>query len=107
MKCFASVNPQLEIIVENRPIYLNHYPFLCYGGVYRTGKSQVWELFGHVHTCKQNNSGKDFDRLKFLFPTQYDVGVDFNDYTPISFSEVSEKITKQVENNQNILSQLC
>jgi calcineurin-like phosphoesterase family protein len=31
-----------------------------------------------------------------LFPTQYDVGVDNNDYTPLSWKEVEEKIGKQL-----------
>jgi calcineurin-like phosphoesterase family protein len=30
-----------------------------------------------------------------LFPTQYDVGVDNNDFTPISFEEVKIKIEEQ------------
>jgi calcineurin-like phosphoesterase family protein len=37
-----------------------------------------------------------------LFPTQYDVGVDFNNFTPISWHEVNEKIIQQIENNNNL-----
>lgn len=55
----------------------------------------VYQLFGHVHSGK-NAKGKDIDRLKFLFPTQYDVGVDNNDYTPISWEEVNGEIEKQL-----------
>ena len=29
------VVPQMQISIETRSIYLNHYPFLCYGGIYR------------------------------------------------------------------------
>ena len=63
----------------------------------------VWNLIEHVHTLKSNNSEKDFERLQYLFPTQYNVGVDFNNYTPISFQEVKEKIDFQVKNNVNML----
>ena len=38
----------------------------------------------------------DKDRLANLLPTQYDVGVDNNDYRPISFREVSDIINKQI-----------
>jgi calcineurin-like phosphoesterase family protein len=31
-----------------------------------------------------------------LFPRQYDVGVDNNNYTPISFAEVEVKIQEQI-----------
>ena len=40
-----------------------------------------------------------------LFPTQYDVGVDNNNFTPVSFDQVKAIIQKQVEqfnkNNRN------
>ena len=39
---------------------------------------------------------KDFERIQYLFPYQYDVGVDKNNFTPISFNEVKEKIDQQV-----------
>lgn len=100
---FKLVTMQMEITIENRNIYLNHYPLLCYGGVYRKPEQVVWALSGHTHICKQNNAGKDFNRMQYMFPTQYDVGVDFNDFSPISFAEVKEKIDYQVANNVNLM----
>lgn len=100
---FDGVYEQLVINIEGRYIHLNHYPLLCYGGTYRNHQDQVWNLFGHVHTCLSNNTGQDFDRLKVLFPGQYDVGVDFNNYTPISYLELKEKINYQMRNNVNML----
>lgn len=82
------VVPQLQIEIEDNSIYLNHYPFLCYGGSYRG----VWQLFGHVHSGPQAD-GLDISRLRVLLPTQYDVGVDNNNFTPISYRE--EKIESQ------------
>lgn len=90
MSSFGMVVPQLQIEIEGNPIYLNHYPFLCYGGSYRG----VWQLFGHVHSGP-NAEGLDISRLNTLFPTQYDVGVDNNDYAPISYKEVKAKIEYQ------------
>ena len=99
---FASVQEQLTIDIGKKKVILTHFPLLCYHGTWGT-EMNVWNLMGHVHTLKSNNSGKDFERLQYLFPTQYDVGVDFNNYTPISFQEVKEKIDFQVKNNVNML----
>lgn len=89
---FESVSFQQQITVEGRKIYLNHYPFLTYGGIYR--KDKIWQLFGHVHS-KDNYTGSDAERLNHLLPTQYDVGVDNNNYCPINFHEVRDIIDKQ------------
>jgi calcineurin-like phosphoesterase family protein len=92
---FKCVTWQMLIEIEGRKVLLNHYPFLCYAGVYRDPKSLVYNLYGHVHSGP-NGKGEDIERLKYLFPTQYDVGVDNNDYTPISWHEVEKKIGKQL-----------
>lgn len=98
---FNSVAQQRYLYVENQAMYLNHMPFLCYDGVYR--KDKTWQLFGHVHTTPHNNDGKDTPRLDMLFPTQYDVGVDNNNFTPISFYELKNIINK----NLLIYGELC
>ena len=36
-------------------------------------------------------------RLNITFPNQYDVGVDNNNYTPVSWEQVKEIIQKQVD----------
>lgn len=91
---FEQVVMQMYIEIDKQKIYLNHCPFLCYGGAY----SGTWQLFGHVHTSN-HNTGKDKSRLNMLFPTQYDVGVDNNNFTPISYAEVKRIINKQIENS--------
>lgn len=92
MGWFQDVSQQMTIRVGGQRIVLNHNPFLCYGGSYR----DVWQLFGHVHSGPASHTGLDHPRLKMLFPLQYDVGVDNNDYRPISFAEVKAKIEAQV-----------
>ncbi len=89
---FEGIAMQMMLNVQGQKIYLNHYPFLCYSGSSRN----TWQLFGHVHTCS-NNNGKDSSRLKMLLPTQYDVGVDNNNYTPVSFDQIKATISKQVK----------
>lgn len=97
---FESIQEGLTISVNKKLIYLSHFPYLTYHGTWGT-EHDCWNLIGHVHTLKNNNKGSDFNRLQYLFPTQYDVGVDFNDYAPVSYSEVKEKIDYQIKNNTN------
>ena len=93
-KLFKEVTPQKKIWINKIPIYMNHYPFLCFGGSYK-GLGATWQLFGHVHSNPRSEEGLDHKRLVNCFPTQYDVGVDNNNFTPISFDEVSKIITNQ------------
>lgn len=88
---FESVSLQKHLIIDKRHVILNHYPFLCYAGTYRKPDNCAIQLHGHVHSGP-NNTGLDADRLKMCFPYQYDVGVDNNNYTPISWEEVLMKI---------------
>lgn len=98
-KYFDWIGYQMHLQIEGRSVYLNHYPFLCYGGSYRNPDNAVWQLYGHVHS-KEGQTGQDKERLKYLFPYQYDVGVDNNNYTPVSWDEIKTIINKQVENAQ-------
>ena len=91
MRRFEDVSMQMLISIGKQRVYLNHYPFLCYGGAYRG----TWQLFGHLHTSSRM-TGLDSPRLQMLFPRQYDVGVDNNNFTPISFEEVEVKILAQI-----------
>ena len=95
MDLFEEVEHQMLLDIDGRYVYLNHYPFLCYGGAWRNPNNAVYQLFGHIHSGP-NSSGKDTDRLVHLFPYQYDIGVDNNNYFPVSWYQIKEIITKQV-----------
>lgn len=84
---FEGVASQMVLKIDGRTVYLNHYPFLCYGGAYKQDKYAVVQLYGHVHSGP-HNTGLDVDRLKLTFPYQYDVGVDNNNYTPVSWEQI-------------------
>ena len=96
MELFEGVSHQMILKIDGRTVYLNHYPYLCFGGVWRKPENAVYQLFGHTHSGP-NCRGTDTDRLVNLFPYQYDVGVDNNNYTPVSWEQVKEIIQKQVE----------
>lgn len=93
VECFADIQNQMFIKVEDKEIYLNHFPFTCFDGTYY-GEKATWQLFGHVHSFP-GSFGLDIERLHNLFPTQYDVGMDNNNYTPISFKKIKEIINDQ------------
>ena len=90
------VYEQLTLLIDNKIVYLNHFPYLCF-------PENAYQLFGHVHLSKIKNTGKDFQRCQYLLPNQYDVGVDFNNFKPISWKEVKNRIEYQIENNTNCL----
>lgn len=97
MELFHRVEQQMILKIEDRTVILNHYPFLCYGGTYRPHGDAVWQLHGHVHSSPYDTDrrGKDNERLGLRFPFQYDVGVDNNNFTPVSWEQIKEIINNQ------------
>ena len=88
---FEHVTMQMHIEVDKQKIYLNHYPFLCFDGGYK----DVWQLFGHVHTGRIT-----LELMQFGFNISIlhnDVGVDNNNFMPVSFAQMKIIIEKQVE----------
>lgn len=64
--------------VEGIKIMTCHYPLLAYPSDY--------QVFGHIHTLSDGTcNGIDGDVVEKLRKTQYDVGVDQNGYTPVSY----------------------
>ena len=96
---FKHVTWQMLIEIEGRKVLLNHFPFLCYAGVYREPSKLVFQAYGHVHSG-EGKKGQDLPRLIHTYPMQYDVGVDNNNYEPISWYELNEKIQKQLLKNK-------
>lgn len=77
---------------------LSHRPLLCWEGSEKGYK----HLFGHVHSCDariDTCENGDAELVKLLsYRPMYDVGVDNNDYKPISVEEVLEKIKNKIKN---------
>lgn len=100
-KYFEAVYDKMFIAVNDQEIILNHEPLLCFGG---QQNNRIWHLFGHVHTTKDLNLKGSCDAQRMFLmatPTMYDVGMDFNNYKPISFAEVKEIIQGQVTADLN------
>lgn len=97
---FHELHDQLTLVVAGQRVLLNHFPFLCYAGTY-SGCRPTWQLFGHLHLTP-HGTGADFERVAHCFPFQYDVGVDLNNYSPISWTTVRERILMQIKLNTNV-----
>lgn len=97
-EAFEMVVTQMQIVVDGQKIYLNHFPLLTFDGIYKD--KPTWQLFGHVHSNTEHpKASPDLPRLSYLLPCQYDVGVDNNNYTPVSFEQVRKIITEQLRKN--------
>ena len=92
---FKLMTQQINMKIGKRHIILNHYPMLAFSGAWR-GVDATYQLFGHVHTSPYTDEGLDQQRMKMLFTSQYDVGVDNNDFTPVSWKEVDQIINNQM-----------
>jgi len=92
---FELMTQQINMKIGKRHVILNHYPMLAYAGAWR-GVDASYQLFGHVHTSPYTDEGLDQQRMKYLFTTQYDVGVDNNNFTPVSWKEVDQIINNQM-----------
>lgn len=79
-KLIASVDVAM-IEVDGKKIMASHYPMLAYPADY--------QVFGHIHTLSDGSChGVDGDVNAKLRKTQYDVGVDQNNYTPVSYKQL-------------------
>ena len=96
-ECFESIDRMMNIEVidgdKTIEMILCHYPLLTWAKI-RYGTLQ---LFGHIHSNPNKQSLFYYIRSK----NQYDVGVDNNDYRPISYSTLIERVEKQNEENKD------
>ena len=92
LKCkhlFESIHYILELKINKKSIVMCHWPFRFWPKSHWNS----WHLFGHVHG---NYDGKD---------KSWDVGVDNNNYRPISFDEVKEIMDGRPD-NKNLIKPL-
>lgn len=77
-----------NIDVDGKRIMASHYPMMCFPGDY--------QVFGHIHTLKDGKvHGLDSFVPDLLSYNQYDVGVDQNNYKPISYFELMDIFSKR------------
>lgn len=87
---FIAIVDMAKINLNGTKIMAVHYPLLSHLGEY--------QVYGHVHTSSDGIiHGLDAPIMAKLNATQYDVGVDQNNFTPISWKQLSN-IFKQRKN---------
>ena len=90
---FEIVRDRMTVNIDGYVVVMSHYPLLCHGGEMLDGRRMI-QLYGHIHSRK-SMSLSDKLRITGTAWNQYDVGVDNNDYTPVAFDEIVEKITQR------------
>lgn len=100
---FAEVCEGKVLRYAHRHIFLNHYPLLCWPGTYEHAP----QFHGHVH-LRPGYDGADRRLMADVASVrQYDVGVDLNNFTPISLDQALAKIQAQEEANKNAYHMWC
>ena len=67
---------------------LSHYPLYTFQGIDRN----VINLHGHIHSGKNSHAGFD---TKFKSNFHYDIGVDNNNYAPVSLKTINDIINSR------------
>lgn len=71
-------------------VVMSHYPILEFNGAYH--KNSIM-LYGHTHGTDKGLYNEIYKQLGF---NTYHVGVDTNDFTPITLEEIIEKKVKEL-----------
>lgn len=91
---FCEITYQKMLLFDGWTIFLNHFPFLDFSN---SIDHKVAQAYGHLHTSPFSAGTITEEKAKYLNWNQYDVGVDNNDYTPISLEKFFEEIFKRRE----------
>lgn len=90
--CWLDILPYAEISIADKNIVLSHYPIFEWNGFYYGS----YHLYGHTHgTLNLAQYTMMRDRSN---GNCWDVGVDNNNFEPVSFDEIKEKIEKNIKN---------
>ena len=74
-------------------VFNSHYPCLSWPSKARNG----WHTFGHVHTSPNAQHSRDYEDMlvyNTLKLKSYDVGVDNNNFTPVSYKQLKDRFDK-------------
>lgn len=85
---FDSIEYEHILIIEGWTVILNHFPFMSFSN---NIDNRVLQLFGHIHSGPGDVGNVLPEGYKLQW-NQYDVGVDNNNYTPVSWAQVKERM---------------
>ena len=88
-----AVRDQAMIVIDGVKIFAQHYPCAAFNGDYH--------VYGHIHTLTDGTCyGVDGDVTKVMRKNTYDVGVDQNGYTPVSYWQLCDIFRKKMNNDR-------
>ena len=90
---FESVQDYEELKMNGIKLCLSHYPFLSWNS---RDRGSIM-CHGHIHSNKRSNATNRWQRI-----LRYDVGVDANDYKPVSIEEIIEYF-RSVNKNEDFV----
>ena len=76
---FDSIDNYLELTGDGRRVILFHYPIVEWDGYYRG----YYHLYGHIH-----NNDNEANRIMQAVPNAFNAGVDLNDFTPQTLTQL-------------------
>ena len=85
---FDSIDYEKILIVEGWTVIMNHFPFMSFSN---SLDHKVMQLLGHIHSGPDGIGNVMLEGNKLQW-NQYDVGVDNNNYTPVSWAQIREKL---------------
>jgi calcineurin-like phosphoesterase family protein len=87
--CWNEIVHYKEIIIDKQKVVLSHYPIFEWCGYYYGS----YHFYGHTH------GSLDLSKYTAMTPRPnlncWDVGVDNNNFEPVSFEEICKKIEKR------------
>jgi calcineurin-like phosphoesterase family protein len=94
---FDEIALEKVLEVDGWTVFLNHFPFMDFSNDF---DHNVCQFFGHIHSRPFDPGTITEEKRKMLKWNQYDVGVDNNDYRPISLTNAMNII----KNKRDVLS---
>lgn len=92
-ECFETISDIMQLSVKYNDKWetfiLSHRPFLCWEG----SEQGVYHLFGHMHSYPESTNTYTDNALHYR--PMYDVGVDNNNYRPVSLETVLYKLNNK------------
>ena len=79
-----------DIIIQDQPITLCHYPMYVWNKSHRG----AWQLFGHIHKNDFTDNIFPYENLG----KQLNVNIEFNNFMPYSFQQIKEIMNKKPKN---------
>ena len=98
-ECFEAVGDMMQVSIYDTELedystfIMTHYPLATWAGINRS----ICNLHGHIHSTPDlKGTGFDIVIAKNAPWNQYDVGVDRNNFTPVSYEDLKTIFTKRM-----------